>query len=125
MSADRESPNPFESPRTVATGDAKEPPLELGPRLRDLKYQIIGFAVLAVTGAIGIAVAAGLFVFANNLSISPRWDWIDSVLRFVGVVLVAIGIPLFGLCAPWTLKCAVQFAFLWYSGRGPSREGKS
>lgn len=122
MSTDRESPNPFESPQTVATGEAKPPPRELGSRLRDLRYQIIGFAVLFFTGLVAVFVAIGLFSFANDLTLSPRWDWLDTAMRIAGVLIGVAGFPIAIVCGPWTLWCVVQFGLVWYSGRGPGEE---
>ncbi|MCO6046686.1 hypothetical protein NG895_22550 [Aeoliella sp. ICT_H6.2] len=118
MPTDRESPNPFASPQTVSTGDAKSPPRELGPRLRDLKHEAIGFAVLALTGVVAFLVAAGLLWFAMG----AQESWMHVAIHALGIPLAALGVITAIVCGLWAIRSALLFAFFSRIGRGPAKE---
>lgn len=123
MPTDRESPNPFASPQTVSTGDAKSPPRELGPRLRDLKHQTIGFAVLTLTGLVALGVAIGLGWFVFEAEQNQQWDsFFVPMAGFLGILIGFAGAPLAIVCGMHTVASAAKFVLLWYIGRGPARE---
>lgn len=116
MPDDRETPNPFQSPRTVATGEVPAINREAGPRVRDLKHQTLGFAFLAATSLVAIGVALGAIAMADALSLAPPWDWLDTVLRVATIVCAVVGVPTLLVCLPWTVVSAGQWAMASRAG---------
>jgi len=107
-----ESPNPYESPRTVTTGQRTPVPKQRGPRSRDLKNQTVGFAVLTATGLLGVVVALGAAVLVGKLPDAPAWDWLAAGLRIGCLILVVLSVPAVLMCAPWTLWSAARWAMI-------------
>lgn len=106
---DRESPNPYASPREVATGDVDQNRREVGQRVIDLHHQTIGFWMLGGTGVVAMMVAAGAVLLANKLPLAAKWDWADDVLRIGGFLLGVASAPTSAICLIWGCVSRVQW----------------
>ncbi len=110
MPSDRETPNPFQSPRTLATRGDAPVVREAGAKVRDLNNQTVGFAVMTFTAIVAVVVGVGSFWLGELLSGQPGWGFLDFCLHATGLLLVFSAAPAIVVFAGWTLLSAAKWA---------------